>query len=141
MSGFICAEGVSYVLDMIGGGEFPVSDYYVALTNTVATQFNTGDELDEINAAEYARAQYQNVSGAWLLAGQNLSNHFEIDFPVASSDWGVVKGWALTDQPTGGRLLWAGSLTPTSITASMQPIYAPGALSVGIPLTSWLLNA
>lgn len=141
ITGFITAQGSSYVLNMVSG-EFPVPSYFVALTNTVATPYTSGDELDEVNAAEYSRAEYDNVSGAWQSTAGSMANAFTISFPVAASQWNTVKGWGLLDNAEGGNLLWAGPLSaPINVGPAQQVTIAPGGLTITIPMTSWAQSA
>ena len=69
---------------------------WVALTTTVPTIGDTGDNLHEPADGLYAREEYMLGSGAWAPTGRGgVANSADISFGIPGADWGNVVGWAL----------------------------------------------
>lgn len=118
--------GDAYCLSLVSASEEPVSAYYVALCYTEPGIATAGSELDEPEEeAGYVRAVIYNESGNWEQLHNQLSNAEDVDFTVASADWGLVRYWAITDEATGGRVFWTGSFT--------EPLYVGEGEQVSIP--------
>lgn len=138
MAGFITAAGASYLMGMAALQEYVVDNYYVALTRGVPSPLMENDELGEIDADDYARAQIPADGQYWHLSLNTLSNTLEVSFPVPESDWGDVKGWVLLDDPDAGRVLFGGSLGVTwTILAGYQAVLSVGMLTFTIEVATW----
>ena len=82
---------------------------YIALTTTASSDAALGTE---VSGGNYARASVTNNATNWPAAsGGQKSNASTITFAQASASWGVVTGWAIMDAPTGGNMLWHGTLS------------------------------
>lgn len=142
MSGFITDAGVAYLLDLFGNRDQAAPNYYVTLTRSVPAPYMEPDDLDEIDAADYVRAQYPNDGSTWDFSVDTLANAMEVAWSVAGEDWGDVRGWALLDSPLDGRILYGGDLGTTwTIEAGTQPVMEPGQLAVAISISDWALEA
>lgn len=119
--------GDEYCLALVSAREQAVPAYYVALCFTEPGVAIAGSELEEPEEeAGYTRAVIWNESGNWDLLHNQLSNSEEVDFTLASADWGLVRYWAVTDSPTGGRVLWVGRFT--------EPMFIGEGDQVSIPV-------
>lgn len=139
MSGRITSDGANYVLNLLVNADQPVANYYVALINGNAPSYSAkGDELEEPTNAEYARAQVASTSGNWNVQSGVLTNYQPIYFPVASTDWGTQRYWAITDAAVGGRAFWVGTLnSPIGTTIGQQFYFPAGSLGLSIPNSVW----
>ena len=117
---FITADGRDHTLAVISGREPPLERWYVALCYSEPGITVAGSELDEVSSEEYSRGEIVNVEGSWHLMHSQLSNLVAIGFPLAETDWGEVRTWAICDQELGGRVLWVGELPPTWISEGDQ---------------------
>lgn len=122
MAGFLTSAGQNYLLDLITQSSGAYASYFIALgRNAPPSRHMNGTELDEPPVADYARVQYQNVSGNWTPREGQTSNLLPVVFPVAITEWGTIRHWAITTEPVGGQLLWAGSfLTPITVKIADQ---------------------
>lgn len=140
MSGFITADGAEYFLNLFAAREQAQPKYYTALIIENRPGLTTaGSELTEPSAADYSRAMLENVSGNWSVDQSTLANNIEIAFPVPSTEWGIIRHWAVLDtQAVGsGRILLAGDLDPFQVVIGEQPYLPVGAMAVMFDLDSW----
>lgn len=88
---------------------------YVALFTVQPTDVSAGTE---VSGGSYARLSIQNVPANFTAAASRAkSNAADLAFAAASGSWGTVVGYALFDAPTGGNMLFRGTLTgPVTIT-------------------------
>lgn len=85
----------------------------------------------------YARASYPFADAeevddvpAWTSRGYGVyANTRTVEFDPAAGDWPQVRGWALTDAPTGGAILAYGAVDLTVESGDVVEI-PPGALSL-----------
>ena len=141
MSGFPTVAGANYLVDLFSASEWPVSDYYVALI--VGAQPGVaiiGEELEEPEAADYTRARIENVSANWVTENGVVTNAIQVSFPVPSTEWGIVKHWALCDAAQGGRVLFAGDVEQFTVVIGEQVFFPIGVLSFGLELAGWKLE-
>ena len=83
----------------------------MALTTTVPTIGDTGDNLHEPADGLYAREEYMLGSGAWAPTGRGgVANSADISFGIPGADWGNVVGWALCSGMSGGNTYYVGEL-------------------------------
>lgn len=112
MSGFITQSGSNFLLDLLCRAIQAPQEYYVALiANTPPTAFSDGITLDEPTIDSYQRIAYANAPGNWSERTEEMSNTYDIAFPVVGADevWPSIAYWGILDQDQGGQLLWAGS--------------------------------
>jgi hypothetical protein len=93
---------------------------FLALFDAVPNDDGSG--ATEFSAGNYARLSVSTGtagtgSGSSFNAptGTNgtITNAINITFPMCSgADWGVARGWALFDAPTGGNMLVRGDISP-----------------------------
>lgn len=144
MSGFISDAGATYLMALFANTQPAAGHYFVALTRTIPAPFmNAADLTEPTEISEYARAQLVNDGTAWTQSVETLSNSSEVDWPVASVDWGDFQGWALLDVPAvgAGNLLYGGDLGGTvTVTAGVQPIMAAGQLTISLAVSDWALE-
>lgn len=106
--------------------------YFIALmTNRGPTKFNSGSDLEEVLAGEYARQEYYNEEFTWEVVGGELRNLVPVEFPMAITDWEPINHWAITTEPQGGDVLWAGTFTaPVLVPAEGQLVLPPGGIVI-----------
>ncbi|MNH78569.1 hypothetical protein D3C73_308760 [compost metagenome] len=100
---------------------------YVSLYTSNPTAADTGQE---VSGGAYARQavtfsapivenvqQYHPVTGQQItVPKQTIKNSADIQFPIATADWGTVTHVGIRDAATGGNLLYFGALdSPRSI--------------------------
>lgn len=99
---------------------------YVALYTSDPTADNTGTE---VSGGGYAR---QQVTFGAPTDGV-VSNTADINFPVATADWGTITHAAIFDAATGGNMLIYGPLNAAkTISAGDQYRIPAGQLTVSI---------
>ena len=109
---------------------------YVALTWDVAPSNAYGLMLGEPVFGGYARVAIELGPVWWQSTGYGeVLNRHTVTFPMATLDWGLLQGWALTDDPaTGAGDTYAvGNLqTPFYCRAGNVPTVAVSGIAVGI---------
>lgn len=77
---------------------------FMALFLDMTDVEQVGDLSHEVDGGGYERRK------ATLPAPVNgvITSDTAITFPIATTDWGTVTGWAIMDAPTGGNVLYAG---------------------------------
>jgi hypothetical protein len=132
MAGFLTNAGQNYLLDLItqSSGAYPT--YFIALgRNRPPSRHMNGDEFDEPPGADYARTAYANYSGNWTPREGQVSNVLQVLFPVATTEWGTIRHWAITTELQAGKLLWAGSFqTPITVKVADQVKIQPYGLTL-----------
>jgi hypothetical protein len=120
------------VLDHLFGGAplTPPAMVYVALYTAPPADDGTGGT--EVSGGSYARAAVDNAqtAGNWAVAaGGAKANARPIVFPTASAAWGTITAFALWDAPTGGNMLYRGSVvSPFTVTTGIVPTLGVGNL-------------
>lgn len=125
MSGQLSLWGSGQInATMFGQGALPPTSYYLALiTGEAPTAYVIGEELNEPETDDYARAEMPNVASNWDNADQpNVMFYSQVvQFVPAVTDWGTVSYWALCDSEMGGNVYAIGNLdTPVTINAGDQ---------------------
>lgn len=101
----------------------PLEVLYVALTRAVAVANATGSQLDEPTTGSYGRVAYPVDNVNWMLTDYAQAyNLNDVLFAAATSDWGLMQGYALCTDPTAGATLAVGRLTSPIYVASGMPI-------------------
>ncbi|MNS16391.1 hypothetical protein D3C72_480440 [compost metagenome] len=86
---------------------------YVALYTSNPTAADTGQE---VNGGAYSRQAVTFTAPVAENGKQTIKNSADIQFAVATADWGTVTHVGIRDAATGGNLLYFGALdSPRSI--------------------------
>ncbi|MNR93708.1 hypothetical protein D3C72_247680 [compost metagenome] len=89
---------------------------YVALYTSNPTAADTGQE---VVGGAYARQAVTFAAPIVENGKQTVKNSADIQFPIATADWGTVTHVGIRDAATGGNLLYFGALdSPRSILAN-----------------------
>lgn len=80
---------------------------YIALYTSNPTAADTGSE---VSGGSYARQAITFSAPATESGAQTIKNTSEIQFPVATADWGTVTHVGIRTAATGGNLLSFGTL-------------------------------
>lgn len=87
----------------LGKTAYSMPTIYAALFSTALNE--TG------NASEFMGNGYARVHATFASAANGrIANDQNVVFPAATGNWGSVVSVGLFDAPTGGNLLWYGSL-------------------------------
>jgi hypothetical protein len=105
---------------------------YVALYTAAPTSAGGGTEA---SGGSYARSSMTNNLTNWPAAtggGPGLkANGTAITFPTATASWGTITAFGIFDAPSGGNLLYWGTLTTSrAVAIGDTPSFAIGALSI-----------
>lgn len=99
---------------------------YVALFTSDPTDANTGTE---VSGGSYAR---QPVTFDPPTNG-STANSADIEFPVATANWGTITHAGIMDAETGGNLLWHQALQTSKLIESGDQFRIPaGQLTVSL---------
>lgn len=109
-----------------------IGNVWIALCAVVPGSVDDSSRLVEPKTGAYARAAY---TGGWTsgTAGEVVSVG-AVTFPVPSSNWGTLRGWAICNALTGGNVIAVGSLViPKSVTLGMTaPVIPAGAMKASL---------
>lgn len=135
----VTADGSEYIRNLVRNGEYAVDSYHVALVRRIPPGYTiTGSELDEPPEDEYRRVELVNQSANWTVTNDTLANSSEIAFPVALTDWGQIKYWALCDSADRGRVFLLGKFpVPLYVRATNQVVLDPGTVSWSVSGREW----
>lgn len=96
-----------FVLEHVLMGENHPSptNLYLGLFVEDPTPENTGTEVNPTGT------NYERQEISWALNGGSgrAENAITVDFPAATSEWGIVTHWGVFDDETGGNLLYFGA--------------------------------
>ncbi|WP_127483931.1 phage tail fiber protein [Paenibacillus ehimensis] len=81
---------------------------YIALYTSDPMAADTGQE---VSGGAYVRKTVTFTASALENGKQTIKNSADIEFPVATADWGTVTHIGIRDAATGGNLLYFGALT------------------------------
>ncbi|WP_018755206.1 phage tail fiber protein [Paenibacillus terrigena] len=81
----------------------PPSTIYLALYTSDPTQADTGTE---VSGGSYKRLPITFSVPALENGNQTVKNMADVEFPIATSDWGLITHVGLRTALTGGNLLW-----------------------------------
>jgi hypothetical protein len=138
MSGFITADGADYLMNLFGGIENLVPEYFVALVTGPVGTAESGDELAEPAYDDYARSAVPTGPENWSTAYGSLTNLVDVTFTIPSvQTWEGIKGWVICDSAEGGRTLFAGDIEEFDVIIGDQVVFPPGSITVGIELDGW----
>lgn len=90
---------------------------YLGLSTSTVIDVGTG--ITEPSGNAYARVEIANTTANWNTSTTGvITNKNIISFPEASGAWGTVTYSFVSDAPSGGNILFYGSLqTPKAVTA------------------------
>jgi hypothetical protein len=115
-------------------GTTPPANFYLALVRSIPpTPYMDGTELDEPDTPDYARIPIPNDLANWSNDSQpqEISNIAPFQFITATSDWGRINYWALTDALVDGNNFIVGDLeNPVMILTGDQVTLEEGDLSM-----------
>jgi len=95
----------------------PAATLYIALfTSSGGLENDTSGEQTEVSGGSYARQSLDGSSNYFTVASSGASsNYADIEFPVATGDWGTISHVAIMDGLTGGHVLFWGALTTSKL--------------------------
>ncbi len=95
----------------------PATTLYIALfTSSGGLENNTEGSQTEVSGGAYARQSLNGSSNYFTVAASGAtSNYADIEFPVATDDWGTITHCAIMDALTSGNVLIWGALTSSKI--------------------------
>lgn len=97
----------------------PPTAIYLALYTSDPTQADTGTE---VTGGGYVRQAVTFTAPAVVDGKQTVKNTADIEFPIASADWGLVSHIGLRTAATGGNLLWSAVVpNPRTIQTGDKP--------------------
>lgn len=106
----------------------PPATVYVALYTSDPTAADTGTE---VSGGAYARQAVTFGAPALVGGQQTAAISADIEFPIATAEWGLVTHIGLRTAATGGSLLWTKALdNPRTIQVGDRPKLLTGSLSV-----------
>lgn len=136
MSGYISLYGKNVALASMFMPEqpFPIDRLWVAVTSTTPAPSSVGFDLREVSGGGYQRAPYFLGKEYWEFIGwETIYNTQYIEFPPATSAWGLMSGWALCTEADEGMTVLAGSLNmPIQIEIGDILVIPPSCLTVRI---------
>src|SRR5690554_2264625 len=90
-----------------GVGFTPPGNIYLALYTSNPTDADTGTE---VSGGGYNRQPVTFTSPNQVEGKATIENNSDIEFAVATANWGDITHVGLRDASTGGNLLWYGPL-------------------------------
>lgn len=108
------------------------SEVLIALTTEVPLVNASVSDLAEPVSGNYSRAPYLLSAASWAATGFGLIyNTDAIFFPVVTSSWGRIAGWAMIDPANNEVLLTGEMLDPFITTIGMVPTIDAGTITLG----------
>lgn len=99
---------------LFGQRNYATQDLYLGLCSNLPAESSSGGSCNEIgNSGAYSR--YYLPGSYWTLAaGGLISNSQQIQFLRATTNWGWIRAWVLTNSSGygGGYVLFYGALSP-----------------------------
>lgn len=103
---------------------------YIALYKTNPTDSNTGEE---VTGGSYARQQVSFSAPTQIADKGTIANSTDINFPVASAEWGTIAFVGVTDAATGGNLLAYQAITnPRAVLISDRLRFLTGEFKISV---------
>lgn len=131
MAGSFTTYGRKLLIDGLFIQPAGIGTVYIALAFVVPGTTDDATRLIEPVGLGYERKSY---AGGWLAgtAGEAFNGN-QISFNVPSGDWGVLRGWAMCNLSTGGKVIASGALrAPTPVKAGTQPVIATRGIRVAL---------
>lgn len=96
------------VLEDFALGSGTPGTLYIALLVTMPSFNDSGEDLNEPTAGDYARLAVDNTRANFSEADNaTITNASTFEFPVATNDWGLIRGYAICDAASGGVLRYS----------------------------------
>lgn len=111
------------------------SSYWLALVDGEPGVDSDGTILADMepDGADYRRQRYGVGPDHWAVNGSYLVNLADVDFDVASTDWGYRDHFAICSAVTGGEIYAYGELSePQFLEADSQLILPAGSLILAL---------
>jgi hypothetical protein len=131
VAGSFTTYGRKLLIDGLFITPAPIGTVYVALCFVVPGTTDDATRLIEPIGLNYSRKSY---AGGWLAgtAGEAF-NANQVTFAVPSAEWGVLRGWAICNAATAGKVIASGALrSPTPVKAGTQPVIATRGIRVAL---------
>ncbi|AWB45270.1 hypothetical protein DCC85_14245 [Paenibacillus sp. CAA11] len=101
---------------------------YLALYTSDPTAADTGAE---VTGGGYVRKAITFAAPALVSGRQTVSSAVDVEFPIATADWGLVTHVGIRDAATGGNLLWTVALpSPRTIQTGDKPKFLASGVTV-----------
>lgn len=113
----------------------PPSFFLALIRDNAPTLYISGSELDEPDNEDYVRMEIPNDGFTWNNSSEPQIAVCDIDvmYMQASSDWGELMYWALTDSANGGNCYFVGDLEePLTVLTGDTPMIDAGELNVSL---------
>ncbi len=106
------------------------ADIYIALYTTAPT--STGGGV-EVSAGGYERKLFNTCNTATVSERPTATNNGNIEFPLATEDWGNIVAYGFYDSLTGGNFLGYGNMTISKeVSSGDYAVFQDGDLSIVI---------
>lgn len=106
----------------------PPSTVYLALYISDPTAADTGQE---VSGGAYSRKAITFAAPAVENGKQTVKSSADVEFPVATADWGLVTHVGLRTAATGGNLMWSVPIpSPRTIQSGDKPKFLAGSTVV-----------
>lgn len=108
---------------------------YLALLTADVVPASTGATIVEPAGGGYTRVALTRNATNWPNAsGGQSANGVDVQFPIASADWGTCTHWAYLTASTGGTIIVAGRLIKAlAVVAGKSPLLEAGRAVVYAP--------
>lgn len=114
---------------IVGKTTYASPSAYIALYTTTPADSGGGVEVSD---PSYVRQYTPGSSWTAATSGQ-ISNAVQITFNAATTSWGTVNGFSLSDSLSGGNILvWGDVTVPKAVGAGDIPIYNVGQLIINL---------
>lgn len=109
---------------------FRTNGVYIALYKTNPTDSNTGEE---VTGGGYQRQSVTFSAPTQVADKGTIANSADINFPVASAEWGTIAFVGVTDATTGGNLLAYQAITnPRAVLISDRLRFLAGEFKISV---------
>lgn len=138
MAGFITTDGADYLMSLFAGVEDVIEQYYIALVTEPVGAAQSGETILEPTAGDYFRVPILTGPENWTIAYGTATNSVTITLPIPGlEDWTGIVGWAICDEVTGGRVLYAGDSDEYDVAVGDQTFLPAGSITLSIDLAGW----
>jgi len=103
---------------------------YLALFTTATADDGTGTE---VTGGSYARQPVAFAAGSQVNGAYQIANSADVEFPIATANWGTVTHAAMFDALSGGNMLIHGALTTSrTVNTNDQIKFSAGDLKLSL---------
>lgn len=107
-------------------GGTPPTTVWMALTVAVPLDSDDAAQLVEPVNAEYARVSYAVSGGFDQVVPGVLCNARAVQWATPTTDWGMVRGWAMCEDETAGLVIASGPFKQAKRVAAGVPVQLRG---------------